>query len=195
MDNALPQIYVVRHGETDWSKTGQHTGLTDLPLTALGKQDAEGLRGKLSKSNFEAVLCSPLLRAKQTCELAGFASMMQIEPDLLEWNYGDYEGLTTKEITKKHPGWNIFLNGCPNGESPEQVASRAGRIVTRLKKVERGNVLLIAHGHILRVIAAVWLNLPVEGGALFALSPASISILGYEHDFSEPCMKLWNAKP
>jgi broad specificity phosphatase PhoE len=192
MNDILPQIYLVRHGETAWSISGQHTGLTDIPLTENGENNAKRLSERLRDINFAAVYSSPLLRAKRTCELAGFGSVMQLEPDLVEWDYGDYEGLTTAEILKKQPGWSIFRDGCPGGESIEDISTRAGRLIARLKKVREGNVLLFSHGHMLRVLAARWLVLPAEEGSLFTLAPTSISILGYEHNLDEPVIRLWN---
>ena len=193
MNYALPQIYLVRHGETDWSLSGKHTGKTDIGLTKNGEERAKHLSKYLKDITFTSVYCSPLLRAKQTCELAGFASVAQLEPDLQEWNYGDYEGLTTTEIQNRHAGWNIFQDGCLNGDSLNAIESRVDRIISLLKKGSQGNVLLFSHGHILRAITACWLNLPVEKGSLFILSPASISILGYEHNnANEPVIQLWN---
>jgi broad specificity phosphatase PhoE len=192
MNDILPQIYLVRHGETAWSISGQHTGLTDIPLTENGENNAKRLAERLRDINFAAVYSSQLLRAKQTCELAGFGSVVQLEPDLCEWNYGNYEGLTSAEILKKQPGWSVFRDGCPGGESIEDISVRAGRVVSRLKKVTEGKVLLFSHGHMLRVLAARWLVLPAEEGSLFTLAPTSISILGYEHNLDEPVIRLWN---
>jgi probable phosphoglycerate mutase len=192
MNKVLPQIYLVRHGETAWSASGQHTGRTNISLTKNGEKNAKRLSERLGGIVFEAVYSSPLLRAKQTCELAGFGSMMQMEADLMEWDYGEYEGLTNVEIQKQQSGWNVFRNGCPGGESTRDISARADRLISCLKKIDKGNVLLFSHGHILRVFAARWLTLPIEDGRLFVLSPTSLSILGYEHNLDEPIIRLWN---
>jgi broad specificity phosphatase PhoE len=187
------QIFLVRHGETEWSLTGQHTGRTDLPLTANGENRAAQLRERLQGIQFGTVLTSPLQRARRTCELAGFGAKARLEPDLQEWDYGDYEGKTTAEIRRQHPGWNVFLDGCPGGESVEQISRRADRVVAGLRAAE-GTVALFSHGHMLRVLAVRWIGLPVEAGRYFPLETASISILGYEHnDPDAPVITLWNA--
>ncbi len=192
MNQALPQIYLARHGETAWSISGQHTGLTDIPLTKNGEENAKRFGERLASIKFEAIYCSPLLRAKQTCELAGFAPLMQIEPDLAEWDYGNYEGRTLAEIQKERPDWNIFRDGCPAGESISDISKRADRLVLRLKKVDNANVLLFSHGHMLRVLAVRWLALSAEYGRFFILQPTSLSILGYDHNLNEPVIRLWN---
>jgi broad specificity phosphatase PhoE len=158
------KLYVVRHGETEWSLSGQHTGSTDIPLTVRGEEEAKRLAPWLSGIHFSAVLCSPRQRAKRTSELAGLGSLAQVEPDLAEWDYGDYEGLLTSEIAKERPRWNIFADGCPNGELPDQVSARADRLIGRLEAFD-GNVALFSHGHFSRVLAARWIGLPTIGGA------------------------------
>ncbi len=191
MSNELPTIYLARHGETEWSLSGQHTGLTDLPLTARGEQNARRLGARLRGMKFAKVFTSPLRRASRTCELAGFAEAAEFLPDLVEWNYGDYEGRRTVEIHTERPDWDLFRDGCPGGESPEQVGSRADRVVDRLRAVA-GDVLVFSSGHFLRVCAARWLGLAPGAGRYLLLSTASLSILGYEHNLSEPVVRLWN---
>jgi broad specificity phosphatase PhoE len=191
MTEPLPLVYLGRHGETAWSLSGQHTGRTDLPLTERGEHQARDLGERLRGSVFVKVLTSPSQRAVRTCELAGWGAVAEIEPDLAEWDYGDYEGRRTAEIVAERPGWQLFRDGVPGGESPEQVGLRAGRVVARLRAVP-GNVLVVSSAHISRVLAACWLGLPPRGGRYFVLSTASLSILGYEHDTSEPVIRLWN---
>lgn len=191
MSSPLPVEYLARHGETAWSLSGQHTGVTDLPLTPRGEENARRLGQRLRGLQFAKVFCSPLQRAVRTCALAGFGSVAELDPDLVEWNYGQFEGLTTAEILAKYPDWNLFRDGCPGGESPEQIGARADRVIARLKTIQ-GNVLLFSSGHILRVTGSRWLGLPPYGGAYFLLSTASLSQLGYEHDLSEPVHRLWN---
>ena len=187
----LPLIYLARHGETTWSLSGQHTGLTDLPLTELGERNAQRLGGRLSGILFESVFTSPLRRARRTCELAGFAAVAEIDPNLLEWNYGDYEGRRSVEIHAERPEWQLFRDGAPGGESPQQVAERADRIVDRLRAVS-GNVLIFSSGHFLRVLAGSWIGLePYEARSLM-LSTGSVSVLGYEHNLEQPAITLWN---
>jgi probable phosphoglycerate mutase len=188
----LPSIYLARHGETLWSTTGQHTGRTDIPLTERGEQNARRLGERLKGITFARVLSSPLQRARRTAELAGFGAALEMDPDLMEWNYGDYEGRRTADIHRERPGWNLFRDGCPNGENAEQVGVRADRVIARLRQ-EAGNVLLFAHGHILRVLAARWLGLPPADARFFLLGTAALSILGYEHNrLDEPVIRLWN---
>ncbi len=187
----FPVIYLARHGETAWSATGQHTGLTDLPLTERGERNAKSLREPLAGLVFAKVLTSPLQRALRTCELAGFGAVAEVDPDLVEWNYGDYEGVRTVEIHAKRPGWQLFRDGCPNGESPGEVAARADRVVNRVRAV-KGDVLIFSSGHFLRVFAARWLGLEAFAGKFFMLDVASLSALGYEHDLSSPAMRFWN---
>jgi len=190
-DKELPMIYLARHGETAWSLTGQHTGLTDLPLTQLGERNAQRLGGRLSKVGFDRVFTSPLRRATRTCELAGFGSVAEIDPFLLEWNYGDYEGRRSVEIHAERPDWQLFRDGAPGGESPQQVAERADRVVDRLRAVS-GNVLIFSSGHFLRVLAGSWIGLePYEARSLM-LSTGSLSVLGYEHNLEQPAIALWN---
>jgi broad specificity phosphatase PhoE len=188
----LPLIYLARHGETVWTLSGQHTGHTDIPLTQLGERNAALLGDCLKRLPFVSVYTSPLQRASATCDLAGFASVAQKDPDLMEWQYGDYEGRTTADIQKERPGWNIFRDGCPGGETLDEVAARALRVVTRLKMTKTGNVLLFSHGHFLRFVATSWLGLPAIAARFFLLRPTSLSILGYEHDLDEPVIRLWN---
>jgi len=191
MSDALPTVYLARHGETAWSISGQHTGLTDLPLTERGERNARRLGERLSGLTFVKVLTSPLQRAVRTCELAGFGKFAQVEPDLLEWNYGEYEGRRSVEIHAERPDWRLFRDGCPGGESPGQVGARADRIVRQLRAL-RGDILLFSSGHFLRVLAARWLGLEVEAGRFFVLSTASLSALSYEHTLSEPAIRLWD---
>ena len=191
MNNSLPFVYMARHGETQWSLTGQHTGLTDLPLTQRGEENARALRERLAGLNFGKVLTSPLQRATRTCELAGFGGKSEVDRNLLEWDYGQYEGLTLAEIHASRPDWQLFRDGCPGGESPEQVAARADSIVSRVRALGT-NVLLFSSGHFLRVFAARWLGLGVVAGGYFMLSTASVSSLGYENGLSHPAIQLWN---
>ncbi len=189
------QVFLVRHGETSWSLSGRHTGRTDLALTPAGERSAAGLRGRLQGIPFDHVLTSPRLRARRTCELAGLGPAARVDPDLAEWDYGDYEGRTTAEIHAGHPGWNIFEDGCPNGESVEQVAARADRVLAGLRSMA-GTVILFSHGHFLRVLAVRWLGWPVREGRHLALDTASVGKLGYERPGnSTPVIALWNAGP
>src|SRR4029077_5288042 len=191
MSNALPIIYLARHGETAWSLTGQHTGRTDLRLTERGEENARALRERLSGLNFGKVLTSPLQRATRTCELAGFGGIAEVDRNLLEWDYGQYEGLTTAEIHARRPDWQLFRDGCPGGESPEQVAARSDSILGRVRPLGT-DVLLFSSGHFLRVFAARWLALGVVAGKYLLLSTASVSALGYENNLSAPVIRLWN---
>jgi len=191
MSEPLQIVYLARHGETAWSLSGQHTGLTDLPLTDNGKDNAVRLGQRLKGLTFAKVFASPLQRASLTSKLAGFGDVAEVDPDLLEWNYGEYEGLTSKQIYAQRPGWELFRDGCPGGESPDQIAARADRVISRVRAVN-GNVLLFSSGHFLRVLGARWLGLPALGGGYFLLSTASLSLLGYEHNLSEPAVRLWN---
>ena len=187
----LPVIYLARHGETAWSVTGQHTGLTDLPLTERGERNALRLRKRLAGLVFAKVLTSPLQRAVRTCELAGFGGAAEVDPDLVEWNYGDYEGVRTAEIHATRPDWQLFRDGCPNGESPQDVGARADRVVSRVRAF-KGDVLIFSSGHFLRVFAARWLGLEPFAGKLFMLDTASLSALSYEHELSSPAIRFWN---
>src|SRR5438132_9008082 len=191
MSNELPVIYLARHGETAWSLSGQHTGLTDLPLTERGQRNACRIGERLKGLTFAKVLTSPLQRAARTCELAGFGASAEIERDLLEWDYGQYEGRRTIEIHAERPDWQLFRDGCPGGETPDQIGARADRVVTRVRRI-LGNVLLFSSGHFLRVLAARWLGLEPGRGRYFLLEAASLSALGYEHNPSEPLIRLWN---
>ena len=192
MEQMLPTVYLARHAETAWSVTGQHTGLTDLPLTESGEGNARRLAQRLRGIIFEKVYTSPLRRAMRTCELAGFAPAATIDADLVEWNYGKYEGRITADILAERPGWQLFRDGCPGGESPEQVAQRAGRVVRRVRG-HSGNVLLFSSGHILRSLAVCWLNIEILYAKFLTLSTTSISMLGYEHNrVDEPAVILWN---
>ena len=191
MHASLPVVYAARHGETAWSLSGQHTGLTDLPLTERGERNARRLAERLRGLTFAKVLTSPLVRAARTCELAGFGDIAEVDRDLLEWNYGDYEGRRTVEIHAQRPDWQLFRDGCPGGESPEQVGVRADHVVNRVRAIQ-GNVLLFSSGHFLRVFAARWLGLEPGAGRYFLLSTASVSALGYEHNLSEPVICLWD---
>src|SRR6185437_11981388 len=185
MKESLPKIYLARHGETEWSLSGQHTGVTDIPLTPRGEQNARSLGERLRGSHCIKVLTSPLQRARRTGELAGFGAHAAIDPDLVEWNYGDYEGIRTADIRKERPDWFLFRDGCPGGESPEAVGARADRIIARLREID-GDVLVFSHGHFLRVLGARWLGRPAAEGRLLLLTTASLSILGYEHNREEP---------
>jgi len=192
MSEVLPVLYVARHGETAWSLSGQHTGLTDLPLTPNGERNARRLGERLKGMTFAGVFTSPLQRAARTCELAGFGAVAEIDPDLVEWNYGQYEGLRSADILAERLDWQLFRDGCPGGESPAQVGERADRVVQRVRAV-RGNVLLFSSGHFIRVLAARWLALgPGSAGKYFLVTTASLSALGYEHKLSQPVIRLWN---
>jgi len=191
-DDQLPIIYLARHGETAWSLSHQHTGLTDLPLTERGEQTARRLGGRLEGLTFLKVFTSPLQRAKRTCELAGFGSTAKVDPDLVEWDYGQYEGRRGSDIRAECPDWNLFRDGCPGGESPKQISDRADRVVVRVRAIP-GDVLLFTSGHFVRVLAARWLGLePTAKSRYFMLSTASLSALGYEDDLSRPVIRFWN---
>ena len=192
MSEELQIVYLARHGETAWSLTGQHTGLTDLPLTECGERNARQLGERLRGLMFAKVYTSPLQRAARTCELAGFGAVAAVDPDLVEWDYGQYEGLRTAEIWVKHPGWLLFRDGCPGGESPAQASARADRVVSRLRAVP-GDVLLFSSGHFIRVLATRWIGLEVTANARrFMLSTASLSAVGYENELARPVIRLWN---
>jgi probable phosphoglycerate mutase len=191
MSEHLPTVYLARHGETAWSISGQHTGLSDLPLTERGERNARRLGERLKGLTFTKVLTSPLQRAARTCELAGFGRVSLVEPDLLEWNYGDYEGRRTDEIHAERPEWQLFRDGCPRGETPEQVGGRADHVLWQIRVVQ-GDVLLFSSGHFLRVLAARWLGLEPGAGRFFLLSTASLSALSYEHNLSQPAIRLWD---
>jgi len=191
MAEALPVVYLARHGETAWSLSGQHTGRTDLPLTERGEANARALGTRLSGLSFAKVFTSPLQRAVRTCELAGFGEKAEADPDLVEWDYGQYEGRRTVEILEERPDWYLFRDGCPGGETPDQVGARADRVIDRIRAVQ-GDVLVFSSAHILRVLAARWLGLEAAGGRYFVLSTATLSRLGYEHNLGEPVIRLWN---
>jgi broad specificity phosphatase PhoE len=188
---ALPVVYLARHGETAWSLSGQHTGRTDLPLTELGERNARALGERLRELAFAKVFASPLQRAVRTCELAGFGSAAALDPDLAEWDYGQYESRRTAEILAERPDWQLFRDGCPGGETVDQVGARADRVVSRVRAVG-GDVLVFSSAHILRVLAARWLGLEAAGGRYLLLGTASLSLLGYEHNLAEPAIRLWN---
>jgi broad specificity phosphatase PhoE len=187
----FPVIYLARHGETAWSLTGQHTGLTDVPLTKRGERNAQRLGERLDGLVFATVLTSPSQRARRTCELAGFGAVAETDPNLVEWDYGDYEGLQTGQILAKRPDWQLFRDGCPNGESPDEVGARAVVALDRLRETE-GNALVFSSGHFLRVLTARWLGLEPVAGGFFMLQTASLGALGYENSLSRPVIQLWN---
>lgn len=188
----LPSVYLARHGETAWSLSGQHTGLTDLALTPRGEIAAKALGARLHGIAFDRVFTSPLQRAATTCRLAGFGGVAETDPDLVEWDYGAYEGLKSAEIREKNPGWNLFRDGCPEGESPAAISARADRVVARVRELG-GRVLLFSSGHFLRVLATRWLGQSIDPGAGFLLlGTASLSTLSYEHDLKHPAISLWN---
>ena len=192
MSEVLPVLYLARHGETAWSLSGQHTGLTDLPLTPNGERNARRLADRLKGITFAKVFTSPLQRATRTCELAGFGTLAEADPDLVEWNYGQYEGLRSAEILAKRPDWQLFRDGAPGGESPAQVSERADRVVQRVRGFQ-GDVLLFSSGHFIRVIADRWLGQdPGYVGRYVLLSTASLSAVGYEHNLSQPVIRFWN---
>jgi broad specificity phosphatase PhoE len=191
MTQPLPQIYLARHGETAWTLTGQHTGLTDLPLTGRGERNAVSLGERLAGMTFGAVWTSPLLRARQTCDLAGLGDGAIVDDDLVEWNYGDYEGLTTPQIRAAHPGFDAFHDGYPGGESVTDMGARADRVVAKLREAG-GDIIVFSHGHFLRFLAARWLGLPPTNARYFLLGTAALSAVGYEHKLAEPVIRLWN---
>jgi probable phosphoglycerate mutase len=191
MSAALPCVYLARHGETAWSLSGQHTGRTDLPLTERGEANARRLGERLRGHIFVRVFASPLQRAWKTCELAGFGGAATRDPDLLEWDYGAYEGRKTDEIHAERPGWNLFRDGCPGGEDAAAVGARADRVAARLRALG-GDALVFSSGHILRVLTARWLGLEPQAARLFLLGTAALCILSYEHNLSQPAVRLWN---
>ena len=183
-------VVLVRHGETEWSSSGRHTSVTDLPLTEQGRDEAMPLAGRLAGVEFARVLTSPRLRARETCELAGLGARAEVDDDLVEWDYGSYEGLTTEQIRARVPGWTIFTHGAPGGETPEQVAERADRVIARVE-TEDGLVALFSHGHFLRVLGARWAGLPAEAGAGLALDTATLNFFGHEREHR--VLRVWNA--
>ena len=186
------KILLIRHGETEWSLSRQHTGTTDIPLTENGRKVARLLQPILARHVFALVLTSPLWRARETCELAGLGDRAQIDPDLMEWNYGEYEGLTPAQILSKRPDWMIFTDGCPGGESPEQVEARIDRVIARIRAVAAGgNAAVFAHGHLIRAFAARWLGLRAAEGRFFLLDPATVNVLSFYRKV--PAVKYWNA--
>jgi broad specificity phosphatase PhoE len=185
-------VVLARHGETEWSLSLRHTGKTDLPLTEVGERQARTLGPRLHAWTFSLVLTSPLQRALETCRLAGYGEQAQVRPDLMEWDYGRYEGLTSQQIEGLHPNWSLWRDGCPGGEKAEDVGRRADRVLAEMRSVD-GDVLIFAHGHVLRVLAARWLGEPPEGGRHYALQTATLSVLGYEH--ADPVIRLWNQPP
>lgn len=191
MTEPLPLIYLGRHGETAWSLSGQHTGRTDIPLTERGEDQGRALGERLHGLVFAKVFTSPTQRAVRTCALAGFGATAEIAPDLAEWDYGDYEGRRTAEILTERPDWQLFRDGAPAGEMPQQVGTRADRVIARIRAVH-GNVLVVSSAHFSRVLAARWLGLPPASGRYLVLGTASLSVLGYEHDKTEPVIRLWN---
>jgi probable phosphoglycerate mutase len=189
----LPQIFLVRHGETDWSLSGRHTSPTDLPLTESGEDSARALGSRIRGRHFTRVLTSPRRRSMRTCELAGLGSQAITTDELAEWDYGSYEGITTAQILEERPSWNLFRDGCPHGESPAQVSDRADRLIARLRKMD-GDTALFSHGHFGRVIGARWIGLPVLEARRFQLDPAAICQLSYEKDRTDsPVIALWNS--
>jgi broad specificity phosphatase PhoE len=190
--NSHAEIWLIRHGETEWSLSGAHTGRTDIPLTAAGERQAEEIGRYLAERPFALVLTSPLQRAHETCRLAGYSGVAQMDPDLREWDYGAYEGRTSAQIQKNVPGWTIWTSPVPQGETIEQVAARARRVIERASEAG-GDVALFGHGHLLRVLTACWLGLPPDAGKLFALGTASIGVLGYERETR--VIARWNVLP
>ena len=190
MEDLEKKIYIIRHGETEWSLSGQHTGITDIPLTENGRKKAQLLQPLLMTQSFVLVLTSPLQRAKETCTLSGLGEQAEVEPNLMEWNYGDYEGLTSAQIHVTAPGWIVFNAGAPGGETPNDVAARADRVIARIRSV-KGDVALFAHGHILRALVARWLDLPATAGRNFLLGTGTLNILSYYRGY--PAIQTWNA--
>ena len=194
MSETFPVAWLVRHGETEWSVAGRHTGLSDLPLTARGEDSARDLVARLRRLVVAKVYTSPLKRAARTCALAGYGDVAQTDPDLVEWDYGEFEGLTAREIRARQPGWTLFRDGCRGGETLAAVGARADRVVQRLRAVD-GNTLVFSSGHFLRVLAARWLDETPSTARHFVLGTAAICALGYDHDRTEPVIRLWNQLP
>ena len=192
MPAEIPRLFLARHGDTAWTDSRQRTGRTDLPLNERGEERARQLGEQLRRFSFTRVFTSPLQRAAKTCALAGFGEVAEADPDLVEWDYGRFEGRLTKEIVKAQPGWEMFRDGCPDGESPQDVATRADRFIARVRRIE-GDVLAFSSAHIIRMIAARWLGLPPGAGRFFFCRPASVGVLGFEHDRrDQPVLRLWN---
>jgi probable phosphoglycerate mutase len=189
--NNFPRLFLIRHGDTDWTDSHQHTGRTDIPLNARGEQHARQLGARLKGETFSRVFVSPLIRVRRTCELAGFAANAEVNADLTEWDYGDYEGRLTKDVHRERPDWNLYRDGAPNGESPEQVAARADRFVELVRPID-GDVAAFSSGQIIRVIAARWLGLPPLAAKYFYTATASVGILSYEHSRTQSVVILWN---
>jgi probable phosphoglycerate mutase len=192
MPTDMPKLFLARHGDTAWTDSRQRTGRTDIPLNGVGEERARQLAERLGRFSFAHVFTSPLQRASKTCELAGYGAVATVDPDLVEWDYGRYEGMLTKQILKERPGWELYRDGCPEGESPGDVAARADRFVARVREIP-GDVLAFSSGHVIRMIAARWLGLPPSAGRFFYCRPASVGVLGYEHkNRDEPVLALWN---
>jgi len=189
-DAPTGEVFLIRHGQTEWSLSGQHTGSTDIPLTDHGEAEARLLAPVLADRDFSLVLCSPLQRARRTCELAGLGEQASIDPDLAEWNYGSYEGLKPAAIREQQPGWLVFRDGCPEGESPAEVGERVDRVIRRVRE-NGGRVALFAHGHVFRVFVARWIELSPSHGAHFLLDTSTLTILSYYRGI--PAVKCWNA--
>jgi probable phosphoglycerate mutase len=188
----VQDVVLIRHGETEWSRSGRHTGRTDIPLTEHGRNQAQELAAQLADRSFALVLTSPLVRAAETCRLAGLAAHALERPELTEWHYGAYEGRTTAEIRNERPGWSIWTDDVPDGETSADLAARIDRVLAEVRAAE-GDVAIVAHGHLLRALAARWLGLEVDAGRFFALDPASLSVLGYERE--TPVIRTWNRRP
>lgn len=186
------QVVLVRHGETEWTRDGRHTGKSDIPLTDSGRDQARRLGPELAPWSFALVLTSPLQRARETCRLAGYGDRAQLRPDLMEWDYGSYDGKTSKQIEEIRPGWSLWRDGGPGGEQAADVGRRVDRIINEVRRTD-GDVLMFAHGHVLRVLTARWLGQPPEAGRFYAMEPASVSVLGYEH--TNAVIRRWNLPP
>lgn len=192
MSSELPKLYLVRHGDTAWTDSEQYTGRTDLPLNARGETHARQLGERLRGFSFIRVFTSPLQRAAKTCDLAGFGSAVEVDSDLIEWDHGNFEGVLARDVRREHPGWELFRDGCPSGESPQEVAARADRFIARVREIGR-DVLAFSSGHIIRMIAARWNGLPPAAGRVFFCRPASVGVLGFEHENRDlPIIRLWN---
>jgi probable phosphoglycerate mutase len=191
MSERSSQIFLARHGETEWSVSGRHTGRKDIPLTPRGEESARKLGERLRSRAFAAAFCSPLQRARRTCELAGFGAVARPVPDLMEWDYGDYEGVRSAEIHERRPDWRLFRDGCPGGEGPQDVAARADRVLPLLRGAG-GDVIVFSHGHFLRMLMARWMNFAPVDAARFGLDAASLSVLGLDPYTREPMIERWN---